>query len=168
MPFKEAAAEAGGIVRVRVAGDQESAVRFEVVESMLGRDIPTSILVSRSLWDVDKPKNLPPGKVTYLVLLRQGEEFLCGHINGLIVLSHGCVGILPVIDGAIPMPFAKYYDEHLNGAISLRQVKADLRSMTERGKARASSNHRLHLTSGGGLAADRERLRSPAAGEAER
>jgi hypothetical protein len=30
------------------------------------------------------------------------------------------------------------------------------------------SNHRLHLTSGGGLAADTERPRSPAAGEAER
>src|SRR5881628_349118 len=106
-PFKEAAAEAAGIVRARVTGDDKSGVRLEVLESIRGTDTPRSILVSRSLWDIWSPKNVPAGEVTYLVLLRQGEELLCGHMNGLILLSHGCVGILPVINDSIPKQFAK-------------------------------------------------------------
>jgi len=132
-PFSIAMNDAGGIVRAKLTMDEKSAVGLEVVEVLHGKDLPKKILVSKALWDVWGPKALPPGQATYLVLLRQGEELLCGHINGLIALSHSCHGILPVVEGAIPKQFAKEYDGTSDQAIALSQVRKQVRSI-ERGR----------------------------------
>ena len=127
MPFREAAAEAQGIVRVVVTGDVDSAPTFKVVEVIRGKDVPKSILVSSLLWSIHRPKDLPAGDVTYLVLLRQGEELLCGHMNGLIIASHTCTGLLPVIGDAIPKEYANRYDGESTQAIEMKQVRRELR-----------------------------------------
>src|SRR5262249_12968257 len=120
--------EAQGIVRVVVTGDSSSAPTLKVVEVVRGKDIPKSIQVSSELWSVHRPKGLPSGDVSYLVLLRQGEELLCGHMNGLIIISHTCAGILPVIGDAIPQEFAKRYDGESTQAIEMKQVRRELRN----------------------------------------
>jgi hypothetical protein len=128
-PFIQAAVDAGGIIRARLTMAENSAVGLEVVEDVFGKDLPKRVLISKSLWDVWGPKGLPVEGVTYLVLLRQGEELLCGHINGLILLDHSCNGILPVVEGAIPKEFGKQYDGASVQAIPLAKVRDQIRSI---------------------------------------
>jgi hypothetical protein len=127
-PFSVAAPDARRIVLARVTMAEKSVVDLEIVEVLRGEKQPQKILVSRGVWDVWSPKNQPAG-TTYLVLLRQGEELLCGHMNGLIVLDHSCNGILPVVRGAIPKEFAKEYDGKSNEEIPLAKIKEAIRSM---------------------------------------
>jgi hypothetical protein len=122
--FREAARDAQSVVRVRVV--EQSAVTFNVVEIIRGHDVPKQIHVASELWAVHRPKPVPEGEVTYLVLLGSGEQLLCGHANGLIVLSHTCIGIVPVIGGRIPAEYASRYDRDATGAVELSQVHKDL------------------------------------------
>ena len=125
--FSEAAAQAEGVVRVRVTGGGDTAATFTVVEVVRGKDVPKSILVSSELWNVHRPKPIPEGDITYLVLLRTGEELLCGHMNGLIILSHTCIGIVPVVDDNIPAEYASSYDRDATQAVGMEQVRKQLR-----------------------------------------
>jgi hypothetical protein len=126
--FREAASEAQGIARVRVAVTGDSAATFfTLVEVIRGQDLPKTIVVSSELWRVHRPKPTPTGDVTYLVLLKGGEELLCGHMNGMIILSHSCVGIVPVIEDKIPAEYVHSYDREATQAIAMTEVRKQLR-----------------------------------------
>jgi hypothetical protein len=122
--FREAADDAGSIVRVRVTAAE--GVTLHVVEVIRGRDVPKTIEVARDLWEIHRPKKVTQAEVTYLVLLRTGGELLCGHSNGLIIIDHTCPVFLPVVDDKIPVEYAHLYYRDATEAIELRQVRKDL------------------------------------------
>jgi hypothetical protein len=87
------------------------------------------LLVASQLWEVHRPKSLPEGDVTYLVLLSAPDTLLCGHINGLITLSGGCIGILPFVNSRIPDRYLSWYDNTATTGLTLKMVKKELRAL---------------------------------------
>lgn len=142
IPFRYAEPRAVSIVQVH-ASRHGNTVLLVVDEILRGPTKASSITVAADIWDTRRPKDLGSGEPSYIVLLGDNDELMCGHLSGLPLLSGGCNGILPVVQGAVPANHAWLYDGESEKAIQVEDIVRELRRRPEVSCASASKGVRL-------------------------
>ena len=144
--FKKSSINAHVIVLAESLGPEGNWEIFEIKEIIRGKPQDKEIRIPGELWDLRGP-NLTRNEIEkyqFLFLLGDNNILLCGHIGskkgekshldsyGLFLISDGCVGILPLINGKLTKEFRKiFYDGSDAAELTFTEIREYLKKVPE-------------------------------------
>ena len=128
VPFLEAASGADAIVLARLVDSDASELRFSIVETYRGKVSGELVKIPTNLWPYVSQR-FPDNdlkRAQFLFLVNADGSLRCGHMGDVVILCGTCLGVIPVIGGAVPEADRRSMGPGSPGIMSLEQVKAVL------------------------------------------
>jgi hypothetical protein len=135
VPFLEAASGADAVVLARFADSDASHLRFSIVDTYRGKVSAEFVKVPKNLWPYVSQRFPDEGlkSAQFLLLVNADGSLTCGHLGDMVILCGTCLGVIPIVDGAVPEAYRWSLNRRGVGVISLEQVKAVLVGKRGRG-----------------------------------